>query len=125
MLIFSQWRKTLTIIENFANQNQWKYCRLDGNTSIAARQKLVDKFNNDESYFCMLMTTRTGGVSSICTVWSHVLSEKILTLISFLVDRLASILLGQTESFSTIRIGIHRLMLRHARERGGLVKSVK
>ena len=25
-------------------------------------QKLVDKFNNDDSYFCFLMTTKTGGV---------------------------------------------------------------
>ena len=62
VIIFTQWRKMLNIIENFTNQQGWKYCRLDGNTNIAARQKLVDKFNTDESYFCMLMTTRTGNV---------------------------------------------------------------
>ena len=36
--------------------------RLDGNTSVASRQRLVDRFNSDESYFGMLATTRTGGV---------------------------------------------------------------
>ncbi|EJK49391.1 hypothetical protein THAOC_31743 [Thalassiosira oceanica] len=32
------------------------------NKVIIFTQKLVDKFNNDESYFCFLMTTKTGGV---------------------------------------------------------------
>lgn len=62
VIIFTQWRKMLTIIEQFVGQNEWRYARLDGNTNIASRQKLVDKFNNDESYFCFLMTTKTGGV---------------------------------------------------------------
>ncbi|EED95784.1 rad54-like protein, partial [Thalassiosira pseudonana CCMP1335] len=61
-ILFCQWRKTLNIIEQFTRKQNWKFARLDGNTNVASRQKLVDKFNNDESYFCMLMTTRTGGV---------------------------------------------------------------
>mmetsp|Transcript_699 Transcript_699/g.1070 ORF Transcript_699/g.1070 Transcript_699/m.1070 type:complete len:218 (+) Transcript_699:773-1426(+) len=35
---------------------------MGGNTNVAARQQLVDTFNEDDSYFGMLMTTRTGGV---------------------------------------------------------------
>ena len=50
------------IIERFTRQQGWKFARLDGNTNVASRQKLVDKFNHDDSYFIMLMTTRTGGV---------------------------------------------------------------
>lgn len=62
VLIFCQWRKMLNIIERFMIMNDWKFGRLDGNTNIASRQRLVDSFNNDESYFGMLCTTRTGGV---------------------------------------------------------------
>ena len=63
----------LSIIEQFTIQQGWKYCRLDGNTNIASRQKLVDKFNEDASYFCMLMTTRTGGVGLNITGANRVL----------------------------------------------------
>lgn len=62
VLIFCQWRKMLNIIERFIMMKGWKFGRLDGNTSVAARQRLVDSFNSDDSYFCMLCTTRTGGV---------------------------------------------------------------
>eukprot|EP00934_Nitzschia_sp_Nitz4_P000647 Nitzschia sp. Nitz4//scaffold77_size91520//70206//74185//NITZ4_004902-RA/size91520-augustus-gene-0.67-mRNA-1//1//CDS//3329558027//647//frame0 len=62
VLIFCQWRKMLNIIERFTRMQGWKFGRLDGNTNVAARQRLVDNFNSDESYYGMLMTTRTGGV---------------------------------------------------------------
>ena len=62
VLIFSQWKKMLDIIQHFMNMQGWKFGRLDGNTNIGSRQKLVDAFNNDSSYFAMLCTTKTGGV---------------------------------------------------------------
>lgn len=62
VLIFCQWRKMLDIVERFTRLKGWKFGRLDGNTNIASRQRLVDSFNSDESYFGMLCTTRTGGV---------------------------------------------------------------
>jgi DNA excision repair protein ERCC-6 len=62
VLIFCQWRKMLNIIERFVRSSGWKFGRLDGNTNIASRQRLVDTFNSDNSYFGMLCTTRTGGV---------------------------------------------------------------
>lgn len=62
VLVFCQWRKMLNIIQSFTQQQGWKFARLDGNTNVAARQRLVDAFNTDESYFGMLLTTRTGGV---------------------------------------------------------------
>ncbi|KAL7542684.1 hypothetical protein ACHAXR_011990 [Thalassiosira sp. AJA248-18] len=73
VIIFTQWKKMLTIIEQFAVQKEWKYCRMDGNTNIASRQKLVNKFNTDASIFCMLMTTRTGGVGLNITGANRVL----------------------------------------------------
>ncbi|KAL3917622.1 MAG: hypothetical protein SGILL_004626 [Bacillariaceae sp.] len=62
VLIFCQWRKMLDLIQRFVQMNDWKYGRLDGNTNVASRQRLVNKFNDDDSYFAMLCTTRTGGV---------------------------------------------------------------
>jgi DNA excision repair protein ERCC-6 len=62
VLIFCQWRKMLDLIMRFVEMNGWKYGRLDGNTNVASRQRLVNKFNSDDSYFIMLCTTRTGGV---------------------------------------------------------------
>lgn len=52
----------LTIIQRFMILKGWKFGRLDGNTNVASRQRLVDNFNDDVSYFAMLCTTRTGGV---------------------------------------------------------------
>lgn len=52
----------LNIIQRFMMLRGWKFGRLDGNTNIASRQRLVDNFNADDSCFAMLCTTRTGGV---------------------------------------------------------------
>lgn len=52
----------LNVIERFVNLQGWKFGRIDGNTNVAARQRLVDTFNQDDSYFGLLCTTRTGGV---------------------------------------------------------------
>ena len=60
VLIFCQWRKMLNIVQQFMMMRGYKFARLDGNTNVAARQRLVDTFNSDESYFAMLCTTRTG-----------------------------------------------------------------
>ena len=45
VLIFCQWRKMINLIEHFVNLQGWRFGRLDGNTHVAARQRLVDNFN--------------------------------------------------------------------------------
>jgi len=62
VLIFSQWTKTLDIIQQFTNSKGWEFGRMDGKTNVGSRQKMVDSFNNDNTYFGMLLTTKTGGV---------------------------------------------------------------
>jgi DNA excision repair protein ERCC-6 len=62
VLIFCQWTKMLNILQRFMMAQGWKFGRMDGKTSVASRQNLVDTFNTDASYFALLMTTRTGGV---------------------------------------------------------------
>lgn len=62
VLIFSQTRKMLDILQRFTRSQGWNFSRLDGNTNVGSRQKLIDKFNSDKNIFGMLLTTRTGGV---------------------------------------------------------------
>ncbi|KAG7362229.1 SNF2-related protein [Nitzschia inconspicua] len=62
VLLFCQWIKMLDLIMRFVEHQGWKYGRLDGKTNIASRQRLVNRFNEDDSYFIMLCTTKTGGV---------------------------------------------------------------
>ena len=62
VLIFTQWTKTLDLIQRFMYLKGFKFRRLDGKTNVSSRQRLVDTFNSDDSYFAMLCTTRTGGV---------------------------------------------------------------
>jgi DNA excision repair protein ERCC-6 len=62
VLVFCQWTRMLSILQRFMMIQGWKFGRLDGKTSVPARQRLIDAFNEDESYFALLMTTRTGGV---------------------------------------------------------------
>lgn len=63
VLLFSQTRKMLSIIEEYVQLRKWKYSRLDGTTSVKRRQALIDQFNNPNSdIFIFLLTTRAGGI---------------------------------------------------------------
>ncbi|GAA6000598.1 hypothetical protein JCM10207_004569 [Rhodosporidiobolus poonsookiae] len=61
VLIFSQFKITLNIIERFLNGLKLKYLRLDGDTPQLDRQRDVDKYNAPGSeYFAYLLSTRVG-----------------------------------------------------------------
>ncbi|GAA5841516.1 hypothetical protein JCM9279_000677 [Rhodotorula babjevae] len=63
VLIFSQFKITLNIIERFLSGLDIEYLRLDGDTPQLDRQRDVDKFNAPGSkYFAYLLSTRAGGV---------------------------------------------------------------
>ncbi|RZF48893.1 hypothetical protein LSTR_LSTR003273 [Laodelphax striatellus] len=62
VLLFTQGTQMLCILEAFVKSCGYKYLKLDGGTSISARQPLIDKFNQDTSYFVMVLTTRVGGL---------------------------------------------------------------
>ena len=61
-LIFTQMSKMLDVLETFLNLNGHTYLRLDGSTGVDRRQRLMDKFNNDEKVFCFILSTRSGGL---------------------------------------------------------------
>lgn len=73
VLIFTQSRQMLCILEAFIKREGYTYLKLDGATSIGGRQPLIDKFNQDTSYFAMLLTTRVGGLGVNLTGANRVL----------------------------------------------------
>ncbi|CAK9780505.1 hypothetical protein CC85DRAFT_256762 [Cutaneotrichosporon oleaginosum] len=63
VLLFSQFKIALNLIEDFLCGEGYKYLRLDGDVNQLHRQKDMDKFNAPNSdYFIFLLTTRAGGV---------------------------------------------------------------
>lgn len=63
-LLFAQHRIMLDILEDFVRglPGDFRYRRMDGNTSIKDRQDLVDEFNQDPSIHVFLLTTKVGGL---------------------------------------------------------------
>jgi DNA excision repair protein ERCC-6 len=62
VLLFCQTRQMLDLVERFVSTKNFKYLRMDGNTPIPSRSKMVDSFNGDESFFVFLLTTKVGGL---------------------------------------------------------------
>jgi SNF2 family DNA or RNA helicase len=63
VLIFSQFKIMLDIIEDLCQLRQYKIERMDGSVRGNSRQAAIDRFNNLESdTFAFLLSTRAGGV---------------------------------------------------------------
>ena len=63
VLIFSQMVKVLDLIEDLVKHLKFKYERLDGSSKSTARAGAVMRFNSQSySRFCMLLSTRAGGL---------------------------------------------------------------
>lgn len=62
VLLFSQSRQMLDILNQFVKRSGYSYLRMDGTTNIQTRSSLVDKFNADENIFVFLLTTKVGGL---------------------------------------------------------------
>ncbi|KFO09609.1 DNA excision repair protein ERCC-6, partial [Balearica regulorum gibbericeps] len=62
VLFFTQSRQMLQILEVFVRDRNYSYLRMDGTTTIASRQPLVTRYNEDKSIFIFLLTTRVGGI---------------------------------------------------------------
>ncbi|KAK9365875.1 SNF2 family N-terminal domain-containing protein [Lipomyces kononenkoae] len=63
VLIFSQFRNMLDIIQDWAEiLRDWKVCRLDGQVKQEDRKVAIDNFNSDPEYKLFLLSTRAGGL---------------------------------------------------------------
>lgn len=62
VLIFSQFKTTLDILEIYASEiRSWPCCRIDGSVSQETRYEQITAFNTDPSYKLFLLSTRAGG----------------------------------------------------------------
>ena len=66
LLIFSQTKKVLSIIELILVEKNIKFCRLDGDTDVKSRMAIITKFNNAQEVegglVVFLLTTRVGSL---------------------------------------------------------------
>ncbi|XP_064478082.1 DNA excision repair protein ERCC-6-like [Ornithodoros turicata] len=62
VLLFTQSRQMLVILEKFIQQEGYTYLTMTGSTPIGSRQPAINKFNSDTSIFVFLLTTRVGGL---------------------------------------------------------------
>ncbi|XP_054274758.1 SWI/SNF-related matrix-associated actin-dependent regulator of chromatin subfamily A containing DEAD/H box 1 homolog [Macrosteles quadrilineatus] len=62
VLIFSQFVFLLDIMEDYMRVRQHNFLRLDGSTPVCDRQDMIDEFNEDESIFVFLLSTKAGGI---------------------------------------------------------------
>ncbi|EGG17499.1 SNF2-related domain-containing protein [Cavenderia fasciculata] len=74
ILIFSQSVKMLNAIQLLLDTLNLSYLRIDGSiTSTKERQKRIDEYNNDSSYFCFLLTIQVGALGLNLTSADRVL----------------------------------------------------
>ncbi|VDK78517.1 unnamed protein product [Anisakis simplex] len=63
VLIFSQMTKMLDVLEDFCENECYKYERIDGSITGQARQDAIDRFNAPNAQqFVFLLSTRAGGL---------------------------------------------------------------
>ena len=63
ILIFSQMTRMLDILEDYCNERGYKYCRIDGETSLEDRENMITEFTKPNSdKFIFLLSTRAGGL---------------------------------------------------------------
>lgn len=73
-LLFCQTKQMLDILEKLVNSlPNFTYSRMDGETSIGSRQRLVDEFNNTPELDVFLLTTKVGGLGINLTGASRVI----------------------------------------------------
>ena len=63
VLFFSQMTRILDIMEDYLNLRQFKYKRIDGDTSMESRDEQIQQFTKkDSDTFVFLLSTRAGGL---------------------------------------------------------------
>ncbi|KAI7806213.1 putative DNA repair and recombination protein RAD54B [Triplophysa rosa] len=63
VVLVSNYTQTLDLLQNVCDHIGYKWCRLDGQTPVAQRQRIVDSFNSPHSSnFLLLLSSKAGGV---------------------------------------------------------------
>ncbi|XP_051147249.1 protein CHROMATIN REMODELING 24 [Andrographis paniculata] len=67
VLIFSQTRKMLNLIQESLESNDYKYMRIDGTTKASDRAKIVQEFQDGRGAPIFLLTSQVGGLGLTLT----------------------------------------------------------
>ncbi|KAI5108055.1 DNA excision repair protein ERCC-6, partial [Silurus meridionalis] len=62
VLLFTQSRQMLEILEVYVKENGYTFLKMDGTTTIGSRQPLIAQYNDNKDIFIFLLTTRVGGL---------------------------------------------------------------
>ncbi|KAG2223240.1 hypothetical protein INT45_006121, partial [Circinella minor] len=62
VLLFSQTRQMLDILQKMIRDLGYEHRRMDGTTPVHHRMSLVNEFNTDENVYVFLLTTKVGGL---------------------------------------------------------------
>lgn len=63
VVLVSNYTQTLDLLQDVCDHIGYKWCRLDGQTPVAQRQRIVDSFNSPHSSsFLLLLSSKAGGV---------------------------------------------------------------
>ncbi|KAI8826891.1 SNF2 family N-terminal domain-containing protein [Fimicolochytrium jonesii] len=71
-VVFSQWTQMLDLMEPALEKADFKYCRLDGKMSRAARTVALEQFKFDPTVTVILVSLKAGGVGLNLTMASRV-----------------------------------------------------
>ncbi|GJC78289.1 lymphoid-specific helicase [Colletotrichum liriopes] len=61
VLIFSQFKTQLDILQDYCELRKWNACRLDGSVSQESRRDQIKEFNENPEFKIFLLSTRAGG----------------------------------------------------------------
>lgn len=61
-LVFVQTIQMLEVLQRWMNGEGYTHLRIDGKTAVKRRLKMIEEFNGNVDLFCMVLTTRVGGV---------------------------------------------------------------
>lgn len=62
VLIFCQMTRMMNILEEYLARRHYSYFRLDGNSNISERNLMVQEFQENDSIFAFILSTRAGGL---------------------------------------------------------------
>ncbi|XP_034154104.2 DNA repair and recombination protein RAD54B isoform X2 [Pangasianodon hypophthalmus] len=72
VVLVSNYTQTLDLLQDLCAHLGYTWCRLDGQTPVAQRQRIVDSFNRpDSSHFLFLLSSKAGGVGLNLVGASH------------------------------------------------------
>ncbi|XP_067945981.1 SWI/SNF-related matrix-associated actin-dependent regulator of chromatin subfamily A containing DEAD/H box 1-like [Watersipora subatra] len=77
VLIFTQYKLILDILEHYLKSRGHAYHRLDGSTPVSERLSMIEDFNNDDKLFVFILSTRAGGLGINLTSANHVIIHDI------------------------------------------------